>query len=153
MGTTISIMLPATTEQPASDRSGDEKRPTDGNGETILVVEDEPALREVTERMLHAAGFTSSPPRTGPTALRFAASHQGAIHLLLTDVGCRTCSARSWPSAWSPVRPETRVLYTSGYAQPVLTSQGTLAHDINLLEKPFTKTELLNSVRQRLTQS
>src|SRR5580692_6501104 len=92
-GTTVSITLPVTDEvpAPASNPVPYQRTPT---GETVLIVEDEEALREVTKRIFTRNGYHVVTAADGPDALDIARRHDGEIHLLVTDVVCRTCSAR-----------------------------------------------------------
>ncbi len=152
IGTTITILLPSTDQTPTTaDTSLSASAP--GGGELILAVEDEPALRDVTYRILSAAGYHVLIAEDGPSALRLADQHPEPIDLLLTDVVMPAMLGKELAERLTATRPETRVLYMSGYAQPVLASQGTLDHDITLLEKPFTKPQLLTAVRNSLNRT
>jgi signal transduction histidine kinase/CheY-like chemotaxis protein len=150
-GTTINILLPVT-----SRRSGraDTIAPTagdlTGNGETVLLVEDEPALRQICRRVLTASGYQVLAPSDVTTAVDLAANHPGPIDLLLTDVVMPIMLGTVLAEHVTAVRPGVHVLYMSGYATPVLAGQGTLDPTITLLEKPFTRTELLTAVLQAI---
>ena len=112
------------------------------------MVEDEDALREVTSRILKRGGYTVLAAGGGEEALRLAA--ENTIDVLLTDVimpgmlgkDLADTVLRSWPG--------TKVLFMSGYAQPVLTTHGTLSADVHLLEKPFTSAELMQALHEEL---
>jgi CheY-like chemotaxis protein len=121
----------------------------DGGGATILLVEDEDALREVTERILRRAGYQVLCAADGAEALDVAHRHTGHIDVLLTDVIMPGILGKDLAHAIVAVRPDTKVLFMSGYAQPVLTTHGTLPADVHLLEKPFTSTELLSALHQQ----
>ncbi|MET0416676.1 MAG: response regulator, partial [Actinoplanes sp.] len=127
-----------------------EPAPTQGHGETLLVVDDEDALRDVAGRILSAAGYQVLCADGGLQALELAARHDGSIDLLLSDVVMPGMLGKDLADRLTHVRPDTRVLYMSGYAQPVLHSQGTLDPGVALLEKPFTANDLLAAVRKRL---
>ena len=116
----------------------------------MLVVEDEAALREVAGRILSGAGYHVLAAECGASALELAARHEGAIDLLLSDVVMPGMLGKELAERLTGARPDTRVLYMSGYAQPVLHSQGTLDPGVELLEKPFTAGDLLAAVRRRL---
>jgi hypothetical protein len=144
-GTTFTILLPVTTQSAAeaartapSDRSS--------YGLTALIVEDEDALREVTRRLLTRKGYTVITAANGAEAITAANSYQGTIDLLLTDVIMPQMLGREAAEQIQQTRPEIRVLYMSGYAQPVLASEGRLDPDVALLDKPFTERELLDKV-------
>jgi two-component system, cell cycle sensor histidine kinase and response regulator CckA len=149
MGTTFTALLPATDEvSPVPERAGAD-RPL-GGGETILVVEDEEGMREVTERILTRNGYQVLTAANGPAALELAERHDGPIELLLTDVVMPKMLGKEVAERIVELRPGTRVLYMSGYAQPVLGTQGTLAEGVILLEKPFSEPTLLAKVRESL---
>ncbi|HWS34230.1 MAG TPA: ATP-binding protein, partial [Actinoplanes sp.] len=152
-GTTITVLLPVTDRAPTE--VGARSTPTEaphGSGETILLVEDEPSLRLVCERMLVSSGYHVLAPADVTAALRIAEDHPGQIHLLLTDVVMPTMLGTALAAKVTGYRPLTRVLYMSGYAAGVLSStHGVLDPDIALIEKPFTRIELLNAVTAALT--
>jgi PAS domain S-box-containing protein len=148
VGTTVTILLPAASSPCPSV----EEAPVSvtGRGETLLVVEDESALRDVAGRILSGAGYRVLAADGGPQALELAARHDGAIDLLVSDVVMPGMLGKELAERLVHVRPGTRVLYMSGYAQPVLAAQGTLDPGVALLEKPFTAADLLSAVRRRL---
>ena len=151
LGTTVTVLLPAGVPE-----DGDHEVPvvepvvTAGHGETLLVVEDEAALRDVAGRILSGAGYHVLTADGGTQALELAAVHEGTIDLLVSDVVMPGMLGKELAERLAGVRPDTRVLYMSGYAQPVLASQGTLDPGVALLEKPFTAAALLTAVRRRL---
>jgi two-component system, cell cycle sensor histidine kinase and response regulator CckA len=150
LGTTVTVLLPAGASSPVTAALPAEPVATSGHGETLLVVEDEAALRDVAGRILSAAGYTVLTADGGMQALEMVARHEGAIDLLVSDVVMPGMLGKELAERLVDVRPETRVLYMSGYAQPVLASQGTLEPGVALLEKPFTAADLLSAVRKRL---
>jgi len=151
MGTTISILLPITEQQPASGPAAEpEDDQLTGHGETVLLVEDEPSLQQVCRRILHNSGYHVLAPADTAAAVRLAEQHPGTIDLLLTDVVMPTMLGTVLAEAVTAARPQTRVLFMSGYATPVLAAHGTLDPAITLLEKPFTKRELLCAVHRTL---
>jgi hypothetical protein len=148
-GTCFILLLPATegplhTEEPvAVARRG-------SAGETVLVCEDEPAIREVTRRLLARHGYEVILAEDGMDAIRLARTRAGPLDLLLTDVVMPQVLGRDVAEAIRAVRPEVKVLYMSGYARPVLAGTGTLEAGVNLLEKPFSEAVLLTAVREVL---
>ncbi|MEV6306720.1 ATP-binding protein [Actinoplanes sp. NPDC051861] len=149
LGTTVTVLLPAgAAVLPQDVPSG--VVATGGHGETLLVVEDEDALRDVAGRILTGAGYRVITAEGGAQALDLAARHDGEIDLLLSDVVMPGMLGKELADRLVVVRPGTRVLFMSGYAQPVLASQGTLEPGVALLEKPFTANDLLVAVRSRL---
>jgi signal transduction histidine kinase len=148
-GTTFSIMLPATS-QPATPKAAEMAYQRTPRGETVLVVEDEAALREVTRRILARNGYRVITAASGPEALDIARNHQGEIHLLVTDVVMPHMLGKEVAERMRLIKPETEVLYMSGYARPVLASQGRLEPGMALVEKPFSAADLLAKAGQVL---
>jgi nitrogen-specific signal transduction histidine kinase/CheY-like chemotaxis protein len=148
-GTTFSITLPATTQAatPEAPKDTYERSPS---GETVLVVEDEAALREVTRRILARNGYQVITAASGPEALDIAREHQGEIHLLVTDVVMPHMLGKEVAEQVLLIKPGTEVLYMSGYARPVLSSQGRLEPGVALVEKPFSEADLLAKAGQVL---
>jgi CheY-like chemotaxis protein len=144
-GTTFTILLPVTTHtaDEAAQIPPSRYLPAE---QTVLVVEDEEALREVTRRLLTRQGYTVITAGNGAEALDTAATYQGEIDLLLTDVIMPQMLGKEAAEQIRHTRPHIRVLYMSGYAQPVLASQGRLEPNVTLLDKPFTERELLDKV-------
>jgi len=141
-GTTFTITLPVTAE--AASRAVEalpyQRAPS---GETVLVVEDEDALREVTRRILSRNGYQVITAANGPEALRVAAGHPGEIHLLVTDVVMPHMLGKEVAEKVRLIKPEIEVVFMSGYARPVLASQGRLDPGVALVEKPFSEADLL----------
>ena len=148
-GTTISALLPITDQQPETSSPVTPNRTSRGRGETILLVEDEDALREVTRRILTRNGYTVIPAANGAEALT-ALNGAPKIDLLLTDVIMPEMVGKDLADKVRDRRPDTRVLFMSGYAQPILTSQGILDPTVTLIAKPFTEPDLLTEVRNAL---
>jgi nitrogen-specific signal transduction histidine kinase/CheY-like chemotaxis protein len=148
-GTTVSITLPVTDEvpAPASNPVPYQRTPT---GETVLIVEDEEALREVTKRIFTRNGYNVVTAADGPDALDIARHHDGEIHLLVTDVVMPHMLGKEVADRIKAIKPEIEVLYMSGYARPVLASQGRLDPGVALVEKPFSETDLLRTAGQLL---
>ncbi|MBL7258310.1 hybrid sensor histidine kinase/response regulator [Paractinoplanes lichenicola] len=151
MGTTFTILLPATDAAPAAlTREQDEVEAGATRRATILAVEDEPALRGVLNRILLGAGHEVLIAADGPAALALAEAHTGPIDLLLTDVVMPHMLGRDLAEHFAGLRPTAKVLFMSGYARPVLASQGTLAPGVTLVEKPFSKAQLLTAIQKVL---
>ncbi|MEV8508362.1 PAS domain S-box protein [Actinoplanes sp. NPDC051475] len=156
IGTTITILLPA-VDTPADVTVPDaepvlqaatEPRPH----ETILMVEDEDALRQVTARILTRAGYNVLPANGGAQAIHIAQTHPEPIDLLLTDVIMPKMMGNEVAARIQAIRPDIPVLYMSGYAQPVLTENRTLPDGVTIVEKPFTSRDLLHRIRTVLHQ-
>jgi hypothetical protein len=150
IGTTFTAMFPTTEAIAVSPEPTAAAAAQSAGGETVLVVEDEEAMREVTRRILSRNGYEVITARGGEDALATIRAHQGRIDLLLTDVVMPQMLGKEVAERSAALLPGLRVLYMSGYAHPVLTSQGTLAEGVTLLEKPFSAPVLLAKVREAL---
>jgi PAS domain S-box-containing protein len=149
MGTRVSVLLPATDHgQPAAQPSVSE--PAARASETVLVVEDSDDLREIVDRILTKSGYQVMVAANGPEALEMARDFTGHIDLLLTDVIMPQMHGSELAPRLIASRPDLRVLYMSGFAQPALGATGTLEPGVALLDKPFTEPALLASVREAL---
>ena len=148
IGTTFTILLPVTDAEAYRQQPEESLAELAGHGATVLVVEDESALREVTCRILRRGGYTVLAADGGDEALRLAA--ENTVDVLLTDVIMPNMLGKDLADAVRARWPGTRVLFMSGYAQPVLTTHGTLAADVHLLEKPFTSAELMRALHDEL---
>jgi two-component system cell cycle sensor histidine kinase/response regulator CckA len=132
-------------------RRREETMNTDARGhETILVVEDEPMIRELIETMLKSRGYSVLTVGDPLHAATFSAQHSGPIHLLLTDVVMPGISGREVANQISAQRPDTKVIFISGYTPNAIVHHGVLDEDLHFLEKPFTAVTLSNKVREVL---
>ncbi|GID29771.1 PAS domain-containing hybrid sensor histidine kinase/response regulator [Paractinoplanes brasiliensis] len=153
IGTTVTIILPAveTSTEPSSTPAAALPAVETPTGtrphETILMAEDEDDLRQITTRVLTRAGYHVLAATDGAEAIHLAQTHSGPIHLLLTDVIMPRMMGNEVAARVRQRRPGIPVLYMSGYAEPVLTENGTLPDGVTLVEKPFTSRELLDRVR------
>jgi PAS domain S-box-containing protein len=148
LGTTLNALLPV-TDQVRRDLSVP-AQPAGGNGQTVLVVEDAAAMREVTSRLLARNGFKVLVAGDGPAALALLASQPGGIDVLLTDVIMPHMPGREVADQVRARQPGVRVLFMSGYTQGMLSTQGVLEPGVHLLEKPFTETVLLTKLNEVL---
>ncbi len=152
VGTSITILLPAATQGATRDQhdEGADHSESPVGTETILVVDDEAALLEVTRRILTRNGYTVVTASSGAQAIEIAASHVGPIDLVLTDVIMPTMQGPTVANEVRKLRPGVRVLFMSGHAQPVLEAEAVLGTEFLLVEKPFDQAILLENVRKVL---
>jgi hypothetical protein len=148
-GTTFSIVLPVTAEAAAAvpDHVPYQRSP---KGETVLVVEDEDALREVARRIFARNGYHVITASGGPEAIELARGFPGDIHLLVTDVIMPQMLGKEVSEKIRAIKPDVEVLFMSGYARRVLTSQGMLEPRVALVEKPFSEVDLMDMAAQVL---
>ncbi len=144
-GTTVTILLPASAEAAVVEPA--QRSPAAGGGETILFVEDEPAIRKVTERALRASGYRVFSSASADEALRVMADRP-RIDLLLTDVVMPGMNGGELARRLCRELPGMRVLFLSGYAADALDDR--IPPAAGLLQKPFTSEELLQRVREVL---
>lgn len=152
-GTTFDVYLPATdTEQGPSAQTANADIPAPAR-ETVLLVEDEDMVREVTLKMLRRGGYNVLAAAGADDALRIAREHNAPIHLLLTDVVMPGMKGPALADRLRALRPEIRVLYMSGYAEEAIASHGVVDADSDFIEKPFPPNVLLGKVRDALDRS
>jgi two-component system, cell cycle sensor histidine kinase and response regulator CckA len=151
-GTTFKVYLPRmrsfTTKVTSSGLAAVPSRST--GTETILVVEDEEAIRNIAKRMLQEAGYTVLTTSTASDALLIGKTHQGKIHLLLTDVVMPQMGGRELSESLAVALPGIKVLYMSGYTDEAIVHHGTLDPGTHFIPKPFSTAELLRKVREVL---
>ena len=148
-GTTFTIYLPR-VEEPLSVVRTDQTEAAPRGAETILVVEDEDALRDMVRRMLQSAGYTVLAVANGAEALLRLEQHVGAIDLMLSDVVMPGMSGRELAARVAELRPRMRVLYTSGYAGDTIGHRGVLEPGLHFLAKPYEVRQLAKKVRDVL---
>jgi PAS domain S-box-containing protein len=151
MGTTVSVLLPATDEDAgpsvAPAVNGDSER---GQGETILIVEDEESLRQLTSRILTRNGYRVCVVASGAEAVRRARDPDQPIDLLLTDVVMPGMLGNEVAARVVEARPGVPALFMSGYSRPILDSHGVPSPRFDILQKPFTEAALLGRVRHAI---
>ena len=118
--------------------------------ETVLLVEDEASLRKLTCQLLVLCGYTVLEADSGAEAVKISREFEGPIHLLLTDVVMPVMSGRTVADEIIKERPETHVLYMSGYTGQTVGQHGVLAEGSFYLQKPFTREGLARKVREAL---
>jgi PAS domain S-box-containing protein len=148
-GTTFKIYLPRVAEPMGLDRPAPAVTVTAGT-ETILLVEDNQALRALARRILVSAGYTVLVAGYGQEALLALKRHKTPVHLLLTDVVMPGMDGNELARRCREIRPGLKVLYASGYTDDALLRHGVLEQEISFVSKPFTVAELTRRVREVL---
>ena len=152
-GSIFRIYLPAVEDTgPRTEMDKNGQIVTVGGDETILLAEDEPDLREVARMFLHSFGYRVLEASNAEQAIRTAELFAGPIHLLLTDVIMPGMSGRQLAEKIQGGRPQTRVVYMTGYTDDMVVEHKVLEPGVQLLQKPFTKVELGMKVRATLDE-
>ena len=148
-GTTFRIYLPSAASGSVSEEQLAAARSLTGN-ETVLLVEDEPDVRNFAKEVLIDHGYRVLEASDGPAALQVAAAFPERIDLLLTDVVMPGLNGTELSRRLAAARPETKVLYMSGYTENVIGDQGVLEEGIAFVSKPLTADIILAKVRETL---
>jgi CheY-like chemotaxis protein len=150
MGTTFEIYLPHQTEARQNINSSTcPGVPVEGK-ETVLIVEDEPALLRLTASILGRLGYSVLSASSPAQALRIAREHSGHIHLLLSDVVMPEMNGVELSTLMLSIRPGIKRLFMSGYAADILARQGMNESEVRLVSKPFTIETLASKIRDAL---
>ena len=150
-GTTFKIYLPS-----ADHKIGLASKPEvetvspKRQGTTILLVEDDEIMRRLTRQLLQEHGYTIVEADDGKSALEWVASHPEPIDLVLTDVVMRRMSGPELVERLNASHPNLKVVYMSGYTGELIAEREVLKRGVTLLEKPFTRTALLNTIHATL---
>ncbi|MBM4350482.1 MAG: response regulator, partial [Deltaproteobacteria bacterium] len=149
-GTTFRIYLPrhaAKTVRPAEKGS---EEPVARGHETVLLVEDEPAILEMVTMMLKREGYTVVGAGTPGEAIRLAREHTGPIHLLMTDVVMPEMNGRDLARNLMSIYPGINRLFMSGYTANVIAHHGVLDEGVHFIQKPFSMEDLAVKIREAL---
>jgi DNA-binding response OmpR family regulator len=152
-GTTIEILLPevADTRQPPAVPA---PLPDLARGdETVLVVEDEPAVAAVSFQVLSRAGYRVLLADSGESAIGLLSGHAGPIALLLLDVILPDIRGPQLADVGRAEHPESAVLFASGYSEDSISRRGELPADVDFIAKPYAPEELLRRVRLAIDRS
>ncbi len=150
-GTTFRIYLPNADHKIGLESNHEEEIVTpQRQGATILLVEDDEMMRGLTRKTLEEHGYTVVEADDGKSALEWMESHPGGIDLLLTDVVMRRISGPELVEKLRSSQPNIKVIYMSGYTGELIAERDLLKRGITLLEKPFSRTSLLNTIHVTL---
>ncbi|MGH7700016.1 MAG: PAS domain-containing protein, partial [Gemmatimonadales bacterium] len=148
-GSTFRVHLPEVEAEPVPDTHPAEPARLRGT-ETVLLAEDEDAVRHLSQRALEREGYTVLAAANASEALTCVEGHDGAIHLLVTDVVMPGMGGRELARRLMGARPDLRVLYISGYPGEAVVQRGAVAPGAAFLQKPFMPEELVKRVREVL---
>lgn len=121
-----------------------------GRGQTVLVVEDEPAIMKMCKMMLKKLGYQSLAAGTPREAIRLARDSAGHIHLLITDVVMPEMNGRELADELQAVYPDIKTLFMSGYTSNVIAHQGALNAGVSFIQKPLFIKNLALKIRETL---
>jgi CheY-like chemotaxis protein len=149
-GTTFKVYLPRINEgvQPTAEEVSQAEIPR--GSETVLVVEDEPVVGSLTCDVLRACGYTVLEASQGEEALIELSRHSGTVHLMITDVVMPGMGGAELAERVRALRPRTRVLFISGYADTAMAGRGLLESGAAYLQKPFSPRDIARKVREVL---
>ncbi len=151
-GSTFKLYFPAVSEPASGALGGDVSTARDVERATILLVEDEQGVRDLTAKMLKLMGYTPLIASSGAEALALAKSHQGSIDLLLTDVVMPGMGGNQLAEELRRWRPEIKVVYVSGYTAHTISDHGVLDAGVEFLAKPFSREALARKLREALSK-
>ena len=149
-GTTFKVYLPRIWEAAKTIAQGTPVGDAASDVETILLVEDEKAVRELAAWTLEKNGYTVLAAGDAAEATQLAQRHERRIHLLLTDVVMPEVNGRQLAQRLTSLRPGSKVLYMSGYTDDAVVHHGVLEPGVAFLQKPFTAADLARKMRQAL---
>src|SRR5690606_4968290 len=148
-GTTFSIFLPvAEGAAPRTERPAGASDPR--GHETLLLVDDDAAVRGLGVRVLERHGYRVLPASSAVEAMRIADTHEGSIDLVLTDIMMPDIDGLELARRLSARFPTMKVLFMSGYTADTVARDGLLAPDVKVIEKPYNPTGLVRTVREVL---
>jgi two-component system cell cycle sensor histidine kinase/response regulator CckA len=148
-GTVFKLHLPRAAGEPAAHAAKLVENVPDG-AETVLLVEDDEAVRAMASRTLSSRGYRVLESQNGIDALRIAQNFAGPIHLLITDVVMPQMGGPELAEKFRLQRPQCRVLFLSGYAGDAVFRHGVLESEHSFLPKPFTPSALIQKIRSIL---
>ena len=150
-GTTFKIYLPSAEHKIGlASKPEVESVAPKRQGTTILLVEDDEIMRSLTRKLLDEHGYTVAEADDGKSALEWVEAHPGPIDLLLTDVVMRHMSGPELAERLSASRSSLKIVYMSGYTGELMANREVLKPGVSLLEKPFSRNALLNTVHEKL---
>jgi len=151
-GTTFRIYLPRHSDQVAAAQRDSVTEILPGNGETLLVVEDEPSILTMEKIMLEDLGYRVLTAGTPSEAVGLVQEHANEIRLVITDVVMPDMNGRDLSERLLSIYPGMKILFMSGYTSDVIAHRGVLDEGVNFMQKPFSMLDLSIKVREALSE-
>jgi len=151
-GTTMKVYLPRVQRDRWENKSTESLEAPAKGTETVLVVEDEPSVLKMIVRTLNKQGYTTLEASNGEEAVRAMTSHEGEIHLLITDVIMPRMGGKLLSGFVKKGYPGIKTLFMSGYTDNSIVNHGVLDPGLSFIQKPFSPIEILKKVRQVLDE-
>jgi len=151
-GTVFRIYLPTCTAETVAQRDGREPKKPPRGDETVLIVEDEPAILRLGSTILQRLGYTVLTAATPNAAFQVVVDHKDAIQLLITDVVMPEMNGRDLLDWLGTIKPGLKCLFMSGYTADAIAHHGVLDEGVRFLQKPFSVLELATQVRRAIDE-
>jgi nitrogen-specific signal transduction histidine kinase/ActR/RegA family two-component response regulator len=149
-GTAVKVYLRRHVGQIVEDQPIETESPFNGNGETILLVEDDPAILNLTRQLLTGLGYSVMAAGTPTLALKISQNYPDTIHLLITDVIMPEMNGCDLVRKMETVFPDIKHMFMSGYTADVIGRSAALDQSVQIMRKPFSRKELAATVRKAL---
>ena len=149
-GTTFCVMLPSMGEGEGGERLKEAERAVSRGIETVLLVEDEPAIRAVARRMLQRLGYVVLEAANGDAAIAVSDAFDAPIHLVISDAVMPGISGAETVRHLQARRPGLKALFVSGYTDDEITRRGIVSSSVRFVQKPFTASDFARAVRETL---
>ena len=149
-GTTIKVYLSRHKDKAVEIRKKNTTEIPSSQGETILVVEDDPAILKIMQKILEGLGYTVLTSNAPEKVMDIVKKYTGNIHLLITDVIMPEMNGRDLAEQLQSICPNLKCMFMSGYTANAIVHQGVLDKGINFIQKPFSRRELAETIRKAL---
>ncbi len=149
-GTTFRVYLPRYVGKAEKPSERGAAQPVRRGHETVLLVEDEPAVLRLGKVMLESLGYQVLTAATPGEAIELAEEHAGEIHLLVTDVVMPEMNGRDLAKRLLSLYPDLNRLFMSGYTANVIAHHGVLEEGVHFMQKPFSPQDMASKVREAL---
>ncbi|MFZ5798984.1 MAG: transporter substrate-binding domain-containing protein [Thermodesulfobacteriota bacterium] len=150
LGSTFRIYLPRHAGDIEKTPSAERNEPEPGGRETVLLVEDEPALLELGKRIIERMGYKVLSTTSPAKAIRLAREYGDRIHLLITDVVMPEMNGRELAEKLITIQPDIKYLFMSGYTANAIAHHGVLDNNVHFIQKPFSQQDLASKIREVL---